>query len=306
MKTINDKDRLAVQRVREKMLGSGELTTQRQEDRTDKYARGYRTLPGSDFICPPVPRKQAVALIFGLPAHGKTTLGLLYAPGPVAFFDIDKRGLYAARKAQRAGKIIHYLPVDMPRKMITRSDQELKRLAEKEVSKVMKNAEIVAKESKRGLVRTVVFDTASELGNLLNMSITGRVDKRKDDFGKSTHLVKGLAKTLVEIFRESDANMIMLARAKELWVGHEPTGKYKHEGLDTLEYEADWAGHLRLAKDRKTKLYRAQTHELEVTKAGMNLKQLGAVYTEEQWGEDGPFVYACVQNYRGSKAESWK
>lgn len=271
-----------------------------------KSMNGYSPLAG--FSNPPAPKRQAIALLFGLPGSGKTTLGLLHAPDPSAFFDIDRRGDHAARKAQRAGKRISYTKVSMPKKALTLQDQNLRLVAVKEVKRVLGLVEHVAREGQKGNVRTAVFDTMTEFCSLVNMSVTGRVDKRKDDFGKSTHIVKSVIKDIIETFRETPVNLIMLARAKELWVGHEPTGKYTYQGLDTMDYECDWAAHIRLARDRKTKLMRSQQHEMEITKAGISLKQLGQVYTEEEWEADGdgPFVYACVQNYPGSKPGDWK
>lgn len=265
---------------------------------------------GGDFISPPPPKEQAIALIFGQPGHGKTTLGLLYAPDPVAFFDVDRRGLYAARRAMRRKKVINYMPVSMPRKVLKMDDFALRKMAEAEVSKVRRNYELALKESLKGNIRTIVFDTMTEFASLINMAVTGRADRKKDDYGKSTDVVKTALADFIKMSRESNANLIMLARAKPIWEGGEPTGEYSYRGPDTLEFDADWAGHLRLTKQRGIKKQRdpekGTQHEMLITKSGISLAELGQVYTEEEWGKDGPFVFACMQQYPGTTPEVWK
>lgn len=273
-------------------------------------ARATQKLLGGDFTLPPSPKKQAIALIFGLPGHGKTTLGLQYAPSPVAFFDIDRRGLHAAKRAMRAGQTVHYLSVRMPINILKQGDTELKKIATAEVLKIRKNYELALRKAERGDVRTIVFDTMAEFGSLLNMATTGRADKKKDDYGKSTDIVKTALQDFIRACRGTPANLIMLAKAKAVWEGGEPSGEYSYRGYDTMDYDADWSGHLRLVKNRSIKGQRDKSkgtkHELQITKAGIRLRTLGDVYTEDQWGEDGPFVYACVQQFRGSKASDWK
>lgn len=268
-----------------------------------------KLIHGGDFISPPAPKKQAIALIFGMPGHGKTTLGLRYAPSPVAFFDIDRRGLHAARAAMKAGQVINYLSVQSPVKILRMSDRELIRMAEAEIGKVRKNYELALREAEKGNIRTIVFDTMSEFGSLINMATTGRSDRKKDDYGRSTDIVKTALSDFIRACRGTPANLIMLAKAKPIWEAGEPSGEFSFRGYDTMDYDADWSGHIRLKKVRSIKQARSEVgrhHELQITKAGLRLKTLGAVYTDEEWGTDGPFVYACVQQFRGSKPEDWK
>lgn len=269
----------------------------------------YKPIPGSDFSAPPPPKKQAIALIFGQPGHGKTTMGLMYAPGPVAFFDVDRRGAHAAKTALKRGKVIHYLPVSIPHKILNMTDQQVMKHAQAQVDMVRKNYELAIREAEKGNLRTIVFDTMTEFGSLVNMAVTGRADRKKDDYGKSTHIVQTAMSDIIRMCRDTPANLIMLAKAKPVWEGGEPTGAYSYRGYEIMEFDADWAGHLRLKKHRSIKRQRdasRQSHELEITKAGIRLKTLGDVYSSEDWGSDGPFVYACTQQFRGSKPEDWK
>jgi hypothetical protein len=293
-----------------------DLTREVRNMKKDKLSRKEianrvaERLIGGDFIVPPSPKEQAIALVFGQPGHGKTTLGLMYAPDPVAFFDIDRRGLHAAKRAMRKGKIINYLPITMPKKILRMTDLDLKKMAENEVSRIRRNYELALQQSLKGNIRTVVFDTMTEFASLINMSVTGRADRKKDDYGRSTDIVKTALADFIKMSRDSNANLIMLARAKPIWEGGEPTGEHSYRGPDTLEFDADWSGHLRLKKIKSIKKQRDKDkgtqHELLITKAGITLSTLGDIYTEEEWEDDGPFVYACCQQYPGSKPEDWK
>lgn len=262
-------------------------------------------LSGSDFTAPPVPKDQAIALIFGLPGSGKSTIGLAGAPDPTAFIDIDRRGLHAAQEAVRQGKRVFYTRVDYPSNLSKLDDNAAKMAAQKAWDKFMKNYEIAIRESQQGKVRTIVIDTMTELAEILNISKTGRVDRKKDDYGKTAGLVKAELTKAIKMSRDGEANLIMLARAKELWEDNKPTGRFTYRGPDTMEFDADWAGQIRLKKLKTVKAKKSQKHELEITKAGINLSILGDVYTEEDWGEFGPFVWACVMNYPGTSPEDW-
>jgi hypothetical protein len=266
------------------------------------------TIAGSDFTRPPEPKKQAVALIFGRPGEGKTTCGLLHAPGDVAFIDIDKRGRHAAQKAVKAGKSIHYVAIDFPRGLFRLSDREAKSLAAGAWNKVQKNVDIAIERSLRGDIRTIVLDTVTGLTNLITIAATGRPDAKKDDYGASKHMVEVSLARLIDDTRSGDANLIMLAHAKEVWEDNKPTGEWEHIGHKCLSANADWAGHLRIRRNKKIKKRRdvgEQVFEMQITKAGIDLSQLGQVYSQEEWGELGPFVYACYQNYPDSEESDW-
>lgn len=261
------------------------------------------TIAGSDFTRPPEAKRQAIALLFGLPGEGKTTAGLSHAPGPVAFFDIDQRGLHAAMRAQEGGKVLHYISIPFPSDIAKLGDAVAKTTAQLSWDKFRKNYEIAVRESQKGNVRTIVIDTATELDELATIMIKGRIDKKNDDYGKSDAVIKAALSQTIKMSREGNANLLMLARAKAIWEGGEPTGKYAHRGHDTLKYDADWAAHIRLQKrfgNQKPKF------EMEITKAGIDIDQLGQVYKEDDWDELGPFVYACLMNYPGSKVRDWR
>lgn len=259
----------------------------------------------ADFTSPPAPKEQAIALIYGRPGEGKSTLGLSGAPGPIAFFDIDRRGLHAAAAAQEKGKRVHYVAIDFPTKLTKMTDVEAKAAGQKSWDKFVKNYEAALEASNRGDVRTVVIDTASELCEILKISVQGRVDKKSDDYGKSKGIINAEMAKTIKMSRNSSANLILLARAKQVWEDNKPIDRWDHVGLDCLSYDADWVGHLRLKKmnaKRKTE----PEFEMQIMKAGVNLEEQWAVYDAADWGEYGPFVWSCVMQYQGSDPTTWE
>lgn len=267
-------------------------------------------LPGSDFVEPPEPQNQSIALLFGFPGSGKTSTALRGAPGPLAFFDVDQRGRHALKYVKNVmKKHVLYASIDYPMKLTKLDDAQAKAAGQKSWDKFAKNFDIAIEQAVKGNVRTIIIDTATELGEILKIAVQGRIDRKNDDYGKSKGIVNtSMAKT-IKMVRNTPANLILLARAKEVWEDNKPTGKSRHEGLDCLAYDADWAAHVRLKKltsIRKRGTEEAKKFELEITKAGIDIETLGNVYGEDDWGDMGPFVYACTMNYPGTSPEDWE
>lgn len=264
------------------------------------------TLVGSDFTAPPAPKDQAIMLGFGLAGQGKTTFGLDAAPGPVAFFDIDRRGLHAAQKAVRKGKQIHYLAVDYPKNLNKLNAVQVIAQTTKSTDIVRRNFDLALERSLKGDIRTIVFDTMTEYAEVLKMKFTGHLQKQRD-YGKADGQVKAELSQMIKSTRESNANLIMLARAKEVWEDDKPSGKFTFRGPDTLDFDADWSAHIRTKKRRSIRdRGKAPEFEMEVTKAGINIDVLGDVYDESDWGPLGPFVWGCLQNYPGTDPGVWE
>jgi len=250
-------------------------------------------------------------------------MGLKYVPGPVSYHDVDNRGFNACKKARSEGKVVRYLDLDYPRHIADMDEKEAMAAAKSVIDRHWKNLEWSVRESEKGNVRTITWDTASELADIVNIMFTGRPERRGDDYGASSNMVKvELMKMIKTVRNEGNANLVMLAHAKEVWEkagttssGKEKraaTGKYTFRGPAELASSADWAGHLRLAatsvKARASE--KSKLHELEITKAGIILSTLGDVYTEQQWGEPddggyGPFAFACSMQHIDSTPEDW-
>lgn len=260
-------------------------------------------IAGSDFHSISLPERRTVALIFGDAGTGKSTFVTDYCPDPIAFINFDKRAQYAVHKAHTAGRKILFTECDVPANVTKLPDEQAKKYGQAALDKVIKNFEIAVRESQKGNIRTICLDTGTEYSEILSLAIRGRVDRTKGDYGKSKDLINREWWRIFNLAREGNAHLIILARAKAIWVNNEPTGNFSPRGPEVMMDAVDWAGQIRL-KQRKGKL--KKEFELEITKAGVNIEELGSVYTASDWEDfGGPFVYACWQQYEGSEPEDW-
>lgn len=171
---------------------------------------------------------------------------------------------------------------------------------------VRRNLSIAIAESLRGNCRSICLDTASEFAEIVAIAIRGRADMVKGDYGKSKGMINGELWDMLNEARGGNAHFIMLARAKAIWEGNEPTGKFTYRGPEVLNDGVDWAGHIRLKKGIGGRL--KKEFQMEITKAGTNIAELGAVYKQEEWEQEGmfgPFAFACMMNYPGTLPEDW-
>ena len=263
------------------------------------------TLPGSDFAPPPKPKKQANILLYGDGGVGKTTFALIHSPDPVAFLSFDRRGDHVAWEAHQSKRSILFSRVDYPANITKLDDAKARLLGQQGVDKVIKNTEIAVRESQKGNVRAIVLDTGTEYNEIITLAVRGRLDRSKGDFGASKDVINRQWWRLFNLAREGSAHLIVLARAKAIWENNEPTGKFTFRGPDVMNDAADWAGHLRFKKVSAKQRGKVKEHELEITKAGLALSELGVVYTAEDWGDYGPFVWSCLMNYPRTEPEDW-
>jgi hypothetical protein len=262
-------------------------------------------IAGSDFEILGTPKRQANAVIFADAGNGKTTLATMYAPHPVAIINFDRRADYAVAKAIKAGRKIYHTRVDLPANITKMQDMEARKLGQAAVSKVIRNFELAVRASEKGDVRTICIDTGTEYSEILRVAITGKVDAVKGDYGKSKDLINREWWRLFNLAREGNAHLIVLSRAKAIWKDNEPTGRFTFRGPEVMGDAADWVGQMRV-KAKKVKGGTDNKFEMEITKAGIDISQLGEVYTSEMWEPfGGPFVYACLMQYEGSDVEDW-
>lgn len=260
-------------------------------------------IAGSDFYDIVEPPLQSISLVFGDGGTGKTTFALEYAPEPAAFFSYDQRGRHVIKRAKDKGRRILPVEINIPANVTRLGDEQARKIGQQAIDKTIKNLEIAVRESQKGNVRTITLDTGTEYSEILSLAIRGRVDRTKGDYGKSKDLINREWWRIFNLAREGNAHLIILARAKAIWVNNEPTGNFSPRGPEVMMDAVDWAGQIRL-KQRKGKL--KKEFELEITKAGVNIEELGSVYTASDWEDfGGPFVYACWQQYEGSEPEDW-
>lgn len=272
-------------------------------------------LDRSDFTDVPEPKAQAIVLIFAHTGEGKTTIGLEYAPDPVAFIDVNRRGFHAAKKAIAAGKHIRYLPIDYPSNYTKLSDQQAMAAGQLQVDKMERNFDLALEANLKGNIRTITIDTMTEYAEIVNIALVGRPERRDDDYGKSAAAQKAVISKMIKRAKDTNVHLVMLGQTKEIYEippggkRKEGTGKYSFRGPDVMSSDADWAGHLRLQKVSSVKLRgssKAKLHEMEITKAGIYLPALGEVLKEEDWVEmGGPFVAGCMANFPDSEFSDW-
>lgn len=263
------------------------------------------TLAQSDFILTPIKAKlQSVCLIFGDAGTGKTTFVTRYCPEPIAFFSFDGRANNAIKKAQDSGRVIYPTYIDYPADVMRLKDDEARRVGQIGIDKLIRNLEIAVAESLRGNINTIAVDTGTEYGELITMAARGRLDKAPKDFGDSKNLINRQWWRLFNLARAGNANLVVLSRAKAIWEGNAPTGNFTYRCHDVVYDAVDWAGHIRL---RKFKGKLKQEFQLEITKAGNNIVELGEVYTKDDWEDlGGPFAYASMLQYEGSMDTDWR
>lgn len=261
-------------------------------------------IAGSDFTLLTSPKRQANVLLFGDAGTGKSTFATAFAPEPVAFINFDRRADYAVTSAMAKNRRIYYTGIDIPANVTKLSDEAARKFGQAAVDKVIRNYELAIAESRKGNVRSICLDTITEYGELLKLAITGRIDKTKGDYGKSKDLINREIWRLFNLAREGNAHVIALSRAKAVWKDNEPTGRFTFRCPDVVNDAVDWAAHIRLKQTPKGKA--KKEIEIEITKAGNNIEQLGEVYSEATWGGLGPFAYGCMLQYPGSELEDWQ
>lgn len=263
-------------------------------------------IDGTDFISDGAVKNQTCVLLFGYGGCGKTTFVTRYAPDPIALVNFDRRAENAIRKARKDyGKTIFKAEIGYPGNILRMGDEKSKQVAQNALDRLFYNMEWAVRESEKGNVRTIAIDTGTELDDIMSVAAKGIIGKPVKDYGASKGLINRQWLSMFLDVRNSQAHFIVLARAAEIWKSNEPTGRYKHKVSETVYDSVDWAGQVRL----KTRMNRndRKKFELEITKAGVNIAELGETYSEDEWEDvGGPFIYACMLQYEGSSMEDWQ
>lgn len=261
-----------------------------------KISEGVPSIAGSDFITLTEDKKQSFGMIYGDAGCGKTTFCTDYTPGPLAFINFDGRARKAVLLAQKKGRKIHYCKVDFPGNLANMDDKQARAAGKSAVAKMMRNLDVALRLAERGDVRTIAIDTGTEYSGILNIAYTGSIERAGNDFGKSVDYINRQWLDIFNSVRQTDAHLVILARAKAIYQGHDATGEFAFRGPSVMNDGVDWAAHLRHKKQIGKIITGRKRFEMKVAKAGVNLPELGAVYSEDDW-EDldiGPFAYMCL------------
>lgn len=266
-------------------------------------------LEDSDFVTITKPTRQANILIYGDDGTGKTSFCVRYAPDPIMVLNFDGRADDVVYEAIQEGREVKMARIALSHKNLP--PEKMKIEAERAVEKTIRNFEIAIEESRRGNVRTILLDTATEYSEILKLAFDGTLRQTKEgSYGKDKDFVNRQWWRLFDLARETkSAHVIVTARAKEIWRKtedgrQESTGRFTYRCSPAVHAAVDWAAQIRF----KTVFGIPKPEfEIEITKAGTNREELFEVYDEKLWDKlGGPFIYACVMNYKESTPDDWK
>lgn len=253
-----------------------------------------------DFVSISSPTRQANILIYGMEGTGKTTFCTRFAPEPVRVISLDGRADDCVFEAEQMGRDVKIAKFFMPIRAMNQT--ETKKAAQDLLDRINYNFEIAIQTA-----RTVLVDTTKELQEICKLAFDGTMEKVKEhSHGEDGHFANRQIWKMANLARQQKrCHLIFTARMTEIWKDQKPTGRFKAECPKATAAAVDWAGQLR----NKVKMGQVKKDEweLEITKAGTNNLELFEVYDSDMWDPfGGPFVYACMMNYKDSAPEDWK
>jgi len=262
-----------------------------------------------DFKTPTTPKPQTIGLVFGGDGSGKTSFVTKFCPGPFALFGLDGRSQTAVKEAADEGVKVHFLELDpVNTNLGVGRDKKVESSCKKYVEKFMKNLELVVQDSlKPNGVKTICIDTGTELSEHVTLSVRGHLGIEKD-YGKSKDMINRIWWRICNLGRMSNAHLIILAREKELWEDNKPSGVMSFVGNPIMNSTADWTANIKVISpkvNKKRKRISEVKFQLQMTKAGKNIGELGAIYDSDQWGELGPFAFICMTQYPNVDVDVW-
>lgn len=263
------------------------------------------SLAGSDFEARPSNKWQANVLLCGAAGSKKTTFPLEYCPEPILLLNHDGRDGPAVRRAQEElGREVYPVHINLPARLNAMDPDKAKVHGKAALERFFKNYEWGIEKGIKGEVGTIVIDTATELTMVMAAALCGRTMAPNNDYGRTKGRINGM--WLADIFglaREGKAHLVVLSRAKEIWVDNKPTGYFEPRCPETVFDEADWVGNIRLKRKPSGGL--TKDTEIVLTKAGGDLADISRTFTARDWEEDGPFAYICERQFPGSEVEDW-
>lgn len=290
-------------------------------------------IPGTSMVTLAQPRACTLALIHGFQGCGKTNLVTRFCPDPVVLINCDRRGEETTWQAMETGRTVHYLDAALPAEIVNYSPEDAKAVANHILhEKIIPDFQWSIDQATKGNIRTIGIDTSTEFTRMLNYALRGHPVKQKPtkddpgDFGASDRAINEYIWFFLNKARECrKVNLIILARSKEDYDGPVPLGTFSPDCHKIFHQAVDWSAYLSMSTEEEmvarlqaesgtnslttSQLRKVKTRrpfELKVTKGGQRVEELGKVYTEAEWGEDGPFAYAASRLIPRTTVEDWK
>lgn len=240
------------------------------EDPSELQAVG---LDGSSFARLGVEIKPRLILaIDGLEKQGKTHFAFT-APGPIAYqsIDIGEEGVIS----KFPGKQVFIAKYRFNVRTGLGASSQVMRTAPKfmEMSQITQQAEEVYNrfytdfhKAIRSNVRTIIWDTASEVWELLRMARYGKLTEVKQEHHGP---IKAEMRELIREAYDSDCNLILLHKLKSMWIDNQRQyGKYERQGMPDMGFLVQCNATVR--RDRESGLF-----SVEVTDCRQNASLMG-------------------------------
>jgi hypothetical protein len=235
-------------------------------------------------------RRRLIMSVEGLFGSGKTDFALT-APGAIAFFQFDLNAADTiARYAQK--KSIYVRSYDIPDPASKDVQEEAKKIR---LSFKRDYQDAIASYPK---IRSIVWDTATELWELLRLAEFGKLTQIPPVFYTN---INNEMRRIIRTATESDTNLIMVHRLKDEWIGQkgnrENTGRKVRAGYG--EVDSDCAVMIQT-------IFKERQFSLEVLKCTQNPAITGTPYTEEAGMRTNSFPHLAKDVYPDSRLEEWE
>lgn len=298
-------------------------------------------VPGTHLIRPARRRPYTISLLYGRTGSGKTqlitghrdsptnTLLLGGFPGPLTYCDLDNRAYDSVVDAIECGKDIMYMPCALPAAILDLSHDQAKDFATESLARLKQTFTWGVEQAKgsRSQVNAIVLDGVKILGDLIKLAVRGRTDrgtpKKGDPFPAALDmLINRELWFFANKAREGACNLIMIAQATQVYDGREATGKLTWDCDKIFAESADWIAEVqissveeklaKMAEEGGGKLTAGQILEASSARPSITLRVAkplmleGTTFTENDYGSDSPFAYACSRLITHSKIEDWR
>lgn len=182
----------------------------------------------------PVAREGIVISLTGKEKHGKSHFALT-APGPIAYFDFDRRLKHLLPKFP--DKVILHREVAFPYpSKIAGATGPVEMNQKKYIdlwNDFLAKWETAANNSE---VKTTVVDTGTALWELLRLAYFGKLSQVKAiHYGDANNAME----ELVADYRKSGKNLILIHRFTDEFADDKPTGRLKRKGYNAIGYCVD-------------------------------------------------------------------